>query len=166
MNLVLCGMMGSGKTTVGKALAKALDWTFADTDEVLAERYGSITEIFAKYGEDYFREKESEVCAQLAKGDSLVLSTGGGTLLCAENVRALQSVGKIIFLRANKETLLKRLRGSTDRPLLQSGEKLEGKIEELLKIRTPIYLLFADYIVDVDGKSPEEIVQEIIKKCP
>ena len=70
MNLVLCGMMGSGKTTVGKALAKALDWTFADTDEVLAERYGSITEIFAKYGEDYFREKESEVCAQLAKGDS------------------------------------------------------------------------------------------------
>lgn len=165
MNLVLCGMMGSGKTTVGRALAKALCWKFADTDEILTEEYGAITDLFANYGEDYFREKESKVCAQFKKEDSLVLSIGGGTLLREENVCVLKSTGKIIFLRAKKETLLKRLYGNQERPLLQLSENLEEKIEEFLKIRTPIYLSSADYIVDVDGKTPEEIAQEIIKNA-
>ena len=164
MNLVLCGMMGSGKSTVGKHLASHLSYEFVDTDEVLESRFGKITDIFARFGEEYFREKESEVCVELAKREGLVLATGGGLVLKKENVNCLKRSGTLIFLRANPSTLAQRLQADVDRPLLQTEGDLEVRIAKLLQIRTPIYESVADHILDVEGKTPEEIAEEIIEK--
>ena len=164
MNLVLCGMMGSGKSTVGKCLATRLSYTFVDTDDVLESRFGKITDIFTQFGEEYFREREREVCVELAKSEGLVLATGGGLVLKKENVDCLKRSGMLIFLRAKASTLAERLQADTDRPLLQTEGDLELRIAELLQIRTLIYESVADYILDVDGKTPEEIAEEIIEK--
>ena len=164
MNLVLCGMMGSGKSTVGKYLATRLSYAFVDTDDVLEGRFGKITDIFTQFGEEYFREREREVCVELAKSEGLVLATGGGLVLKKENVDCLKKSGTLIFLRAKASTLAERLQADTDRPLLQTEGDLEPRIAELLQIRTPIYESVADYILDVDGKTPEEIAEEIIEK--
>ena len=164
MNLVLCGMMASGKSTVGKCLATRLSYAFVDTDDVLESRFGKITDIFAQFGEEYFREREREVCVELAKSEGIVLATGGGLVLNKENVDCLKKSGTLIFLRVKASTLAERLQADTDRPLLQTEGDLELRIAELLQIRTPIYESVADYILDVNGKMPEEIAEEIIEK--
>ena len=151
MNFVLCGMMGSGKSRLGKRIAELSGRKWLDTDAVIVEKYGEITEIFAKYGEDYFREKETETVKELCCLDGYVFSTGGGLVLKDENVRLLKESGKILFLRASKETLISRLSRDTKRPLLRGEESLEEKIERLLKERTPVYERVADVILDVDG---------------
>ena len=165
MNIVLCGMMGSGKTALGKRLAARLGYTWVDSDLVIEERYGSISKLFQTHGEGYFRQVERAVIAELAKREKLVLSTGGGVLLDENNQTALKKTGKILFLRATKETLASRLKGDKNRPLLQ-GEGLEEKIERLLTERTPIYERVADGALDVDGYTKEENAErafEIIK---
>ena len=162
MNLVLCGMMGSGKTALGKNIAAATGRKWLDTDDVIVQRYGAISEIFATEGEEYFRGLETKVVEELSEQDGYVISTGGGLVLREKNVELLKKNGKILFLRANAETLLKRLSGDTARPLLQGQESLEEKINRLLKERTPAYERAADYTVDVDKKTPEEIGTEIL----
>lgn len=161
MKLVLCGMMGSGKTTVGKLLAEALAWEWVDTDECIVSRYGNISDIFAQKGAAYFREKETEIVKTLTQKDRLVLSTGGGIVLREENISLLRENAKIIYLRAQKQTLVGRLQGDKTRPLLQSEELLDCKIERLLQERGRLYEGAADVIVDVDDKTPTEIVEEI-----
>lgn len=155
MNIVLCGMMGSGKTSLGKRIAERLGYAWADSDFVIEERYGSISTLFQTRGEEYFRRIEREIIAELAKKEKLVLSTGGGVLLDESNQTVLKKTGKILFLRATKETLLCRLQGDKNRPLLQGGE-LEEKIERLLTERTPVYERVADGVLDVDGYTKEE----------
>ncbi len=162
MKLVLCGMVGSGKTTVGKLLAKALAWEWADTDEFIVKRYGNISDIFAKKGASYFREKETETVKTLAQKDLLVISTGGGVVLRAENISLLKENGSIVYLRAKKQTLVQRLQGDSTRPLLQVEESLGDNIARLLEEREGLYRGAADVIVDVDGKTPEEITKEIL----
>ena len=162
MNLVLCGMMGCGKTAVGKVLAQALSYAWVDTDELIVSRYGDITDIFKEKGVSYFRDLETETVKALAQKDRLVISTGGGIVLKAENIFLLKEKGKIVYLRARKETLVGRLQGDDTRPLLQTGEPLDEKIERLLKERGEIYEDIADVTVDVDKKTPEEIVKEIL----
>ena len=164
MNVVLCGMMGSGKSTVGKALAKALAWEWTDTDECIIRRNGSITDIFKQKGEGYFRELEQALVQALAQKDNLVISTGGGLMLSATNRSLLKERGKIVYLRATKQTLVSRLQGEKDRPLLQTEEGLDKKIEELLEERAGIYESVADFIIDVDEKTPTQIAQEILAK--
>lgn len=163
MNLSLCGMMGSGKTTVGQALQTLLGWELCDTDGLIVKRHGKISDIFERQGEEYFRDLETQTVKELTQKDRLVISTGGGLVLRQENCELLRSCGKIIFLRAKIETLLERLRSDTGRPLLQNTE-LRTRLETLLKARTPVYERVADYIVDVDEKTPEAIAKEIVEK--
>ena len=162
MNLILCGMMGSGKSTVGKLLAKTASWEWADTDELIVSRYGKITDIFEQKGEGYFRALETKIVQELAKKDRLVISTGGGLVLKEENVSLLKEKGEIVYLRATKETLARRLASDKERPLLQTEETLDEKLTRLLKERSAVYERVADKIIDVDNKTPEKIVDEIL----
>ena len=162
MNIVLCGMMGSGKSTIGRVIAKNINSTFCDTDEVIEKKHGKISDIFAHHGESYFRELESETVKEISLLDGLVIATGGGLVLRSENVTLLKEKGKIVFLRARLETLEKRLQADTTRPLLQAEDGLRSRLDNLLTARTPIYERVADYTVDVDEKSAEEIALAII----
>lgn len=163
MNIVLCGMMGVGKTTVGKKLEFLTKRKCVDTDEMIVEKHGVIADIFEKYGEPYFRDLETEVAKQLSEKDNLIISTGGGFVLRAENVEYLKKSGKIFFLRAKMETLLARVAGNNDRPLLKDGA--EKKLKELIPKRTPIYESVADHIIDTDGRTTSDIAGEILSYC-
>ena len=163
MNLILCGMMGAGKTTIGIKIAEITGRRWYDTDGVIVDRHGKISDIFEYYGEAHFRKIETEIVKELAQKDNLIVSTGGGLVLKSENNALLQQNGKIVFLRASLETLAKRLHVDGTRPLLQtSTESIRDRLARLMKERTPIYEHVADYVVDVDGKTPEEIAQEIV----
>lgn len=164
MNLVLCGMMGCGKSTVGVCLAEKTNRAHVDTDCVIVERYGRIADIFERYGEAHFRDLETETVKELVQKKGLVIATGGGLVLKQENVELLKSSGKIIFLRARVDTLCKRLQADTERPLLQNAASLKERLENLLQERTPVYEQAADFIVDVDEKTPEEIAKEIMER--
>ena len=162
MNIVLCGMMGVGKTTVGIKIARLTGRKFCDTDGVIVQKYGNISDIFAAHGEGYFRGLERQTIAEIASCDNLVVATGGGALLDENNVSLCKQSGSIVFLRAGVQTLVERLREDNSRPLLQSGEALSGRIEGLLRARTPSYERAADFAVDVDGKTPDAIAEEIV----
>ncbi len=163
MNLILCGMMGAGKTTIGIKIAERTGRRWYDTDGLIVDKHGKISDIFEYYGEAHFRKLETEIIKELVQKDNLVISTGGGLVLKKENNEILQRNGKIVFLRANLETLAKRLKVDGERPLLQtSTENIRERLARLMKERSPVYEHVADYIVDVDGKTPEEIAQEIV----
>ena len=163
MNLVLCGMMGAGKSTIGVKIAELTGRRWYDTDGVICDRHGKISDIFEYYGESHFRKLETEVVKELAGQDNLVISTGGGLVLKSENNAELQKNGKIVFLRASLKTLNQRLVVDGTRPLLQSStESISDRLARLLKERAPIYEHVADYIVDVDDKTPLEIAKEIV----
>ena len=160
MNIVLCGMMGSGKTTVAEALNKAYGLTVADTDALIVERYGSIDKIFAEHGEGYFRDIEAEICREAAKNYAdAVISLGGGCVLRAENVKNLTQTGKIFYLRARAETIIERLRGDMTRPLLKGN--LEERVNGILAQRAHVYEGVADAVIDTDGLTPEQIAKKI-----
>lgn len=165
MNIILCGMMGAGKTTVGIKVAEITDKRWYDTDGIITDRHGKISDIFEFYGEEHFRKIETEIVRELAEKDHLVISTGGGLVLKSENNELLQKNGKIVFLRASLATLADRLKMDGERPLLATNNTLENRLRDLLAVRTPVYENAADYIVDVDGKTPEEIADEIIELC-
>ena len=163
MNLILCGMMGAGKTTIGIKIAEITGKRWYDTDGLIVDKYGKISDIFEYYGEAHFRKLETEIVKELAQKDGLVISTGGGLVLKKENNEALQKNGKIIFLRATLDTLARRLNVDDERPLLHtSTENLRVRLEKLMAERLPVYEHVSDYIVDVDGKTPEQIAQEIV----
>ena len=160
MNVVLCGMMGAGKTTVGGVLASRLGWRFVDTDSLIIEKYGEISTIFDRFGEEYFREIETEIVKEVVQGDCQVISVGGGLVLKEENVSLLK--GKVIYLQTSANVLVARLAGCEDRPLLKVGVgTLQDRIEKILKERTSIYEGVADFTVDTDGKSVEAVAMEI-----
>ena len=157
-------MMGVGKTTIGIQLAKSAMLAWFDTDKVIKDKYGKISDIFEYYGEAHFRKLETDIVKELSKQDSLVISTGGGLVLKKENNALLQENGKIIFLRASLNTLSKRLKVDGTRPLLQtSSQSIRDRLAKLMQERTPVYEHVADYVIDVDEKTPEEIAKEIIK---
>ncbi len=163
MNLVLCGMMGAGKTTIGIKIAELTGRRWYDTDGMIADKYGKISDIFEYYGEAHFRKLETETIKDLCRQDNLIISTGGGLVLKTENNAVLKENGKIVFLRASLETLAKRLRVDGSRPLLQtSTETIRDRLEKLMKERTPVYEHVADYIVDVDEKDLISIAKEIV----
>ncbi len=164
MNLILCGMMGAGKTTIGIKIADLTGRRWYDTDGLIVDKHGNIADIFEFYGEAHFRRLETEIIKELALKDGLVISTGGGLVLKKENNELLQKNGKIVFLRASLDTLSARLRVDGSRPLLQtSTESIRDRLSNLMKERAPVYEHVADYIVDVDGKTPEEIAKEIVE---
>lgn len=164
MNLILCGMMGAGKTTIGIKIAEKTGRRWYDTDEIIVDKYGKISDIFEFYGEAHFRKLETEIVKELADKDGLIISTGGGLVLKDENNAMLKKNGKIVFLRASLDTLAKRLKVDGERPLLQtSTENIRDRLARLLGERSSIYEQVADYIVDVDDKKPQDVADEILR---
>lgn len=148
-NIVLCGFMGSGKSTIGKALAEKLNLEFIDTDTLIEENEGmKISQIFEKYGEKYFRECETKLIEKLSQGKGRVIALGGGLAANSENHKFLKNSGKIVFLNCSIEETLKRILGDTTRPLTVLGK------EDIIKRyneRLPIYKSIADVTVDSTG---------------
>jgi shikimate kinase len=165
MNLILCGMMGAGKTTVAKALAKLTGYQSYDTDAEIVKKHGNISDIFARFGEEYFRDLETQTVKELVNEQNAIISVGGGLVLRQENVEILKKTGKIVYLRASLDTLTKRLQGDTARPLLQDEkESLQSKLTRLLNARGDIYEKAADLVLDVDDKTPQEIARQLLEK--
>lgn len=160
MNVVLCGMMGCGKSTVAEAFSKLYGYKKVDTDEIIVSRYGEINCIFEKFGEEYFRDLESLIVEEVAslKGGA-VISVGGGCVLRDKNVKKLKENGILIYLRTRAQTIIERLKDSSDRPLLK--ERLEERVNEILSSRSRIYESAADKIIDTDGLSPKETAKKI-----
>ena len=163
MNIVLCGMMGAGKTTVGIQLALLLDRSWVDTDNLIVKDYGEISKIFEHHGEEYFRDLETRVVEEVVEEDRLIISVGGGLVMREENVSLLKENGKIFYLRASAETLAQRLKGDTTRPLLKTGDRdLKENLAKKLEERAPVYEKVADFIIDVEGKNPGQIAVDIV----
>jgi len=150
MNIVLCGFMGSGKTVVGKELAKIMGRRFVDTDQLVEARSGvSIPAIFQVHGEDYFRELERAACAEAAEIPNCVISTGGGALTFDENVRTLRTTGKIVLLDASFDVICQRVGNGANRPLFRDPVQAKA----LYDARQAKYRAAADYAVDGDASA-------------
>ncbi|MEL6459043.1 MAG: shikimate kinase [Cyanobacteria bacterium J06621_15] len=165
INLYLIGMMGAGKTTVGRLLASELGYGFVDTDEVItASAKKSINQIFAEEGEAEFRQLESDVLSQVSAYTKLAVATGGGIILKRENWSYLHH-GLIVWLDANPGLLYNRLKEDTTRPLLQDSNPL-SKITNILKERESLYALADLRITLQEGDTPEEITKRVMKQIP
>ncbi|MFH1208194.1 MAG: shikimate kinase [Candidatus Omnitrophota bacterium] len=162
-NIYLIGMMGSGKTVTGKALAERLGYAFVDLDvEIQAKEGRSIPEIFAGFGEPYFRNAESSVLEHFSKQAKQVIATGGGIVLREENVRRMKETGKVVRLDASVESLWQRVRYSKDRPLLNKPDPL-GALRQILSDRGAFYEKASHFSVLTDGKRAEDVANEILK---
>ncbi len=161
-NIVLTGFMGSGKSTVGKAIADRLGLEFYDLDLYIEQSQNiKISEIFKNFGEEHFRNLETLAVAELSGKGGVVISCGGGTVLRKENVKMLKANGKIFYLEVDAETVIKRLGNDSSRPLLQKENKCE-EITRLLNIRKPIYEVASDYKIDA-ACDIKNIVDKIIE---
>ena len=161
MNIVLTGFMGTGKSAVGKILAKKLGWEFFDIDQIIEEEVEiKISEIFAKKGEAYFREVESKAVKLLSMLDQAVISCGGGVVLRADNMDELEHNGVVICLTANTEAILERTKGD-NRPLLKVPNPAE-KIKDMVKTREPYYKR-CKLMIDTSDFSAEEVAEEILR---
>ena len=162
-NLILTGFMGTGKTEVGRELARLLTMKLIDIDtEIIKSAKMSINQIFEQFGEQKFREMETEMIEKVSREKNVLISTGGGAVLRQENMDALKKTGIVISLMATPETIHRRTSGTSERPLLQVEKPLE-KINELLNFRKPFYEK-ADMMIDTEDKTPLQIAEEIIEK--
>lgn len=163
--VILIGYMGAGKTTVGRLLAKQERLNFQDTDAMIeAQEKRTISDIFATDGETVFRDMETALIKRLIEEglSDTVLSVGGGLPVREENRSLLKELGTVVYLLASKETIVKRVSGSNNRPLLK-GENLSEKVERMLTERDPLYRQAAELLIDTDGKTVEMIVKEIVQ---
>ena len=162
-NIVLMGFMGAGKTTIGKKLAKALEYEFIDTDEWIEKEQGrKISNIFAEDGEVVFRDMETDLLKRLQNSEEkFVLSVGGGMPVREENRALLRNLGIVIYLKTSKEEIIRRVSGDKNRPLLQGGD-LEEKVTNLMNARAQIYVETAHMEVITDRKNPSEVVENIM----
>ena len=161
-NVILTGMMGSGKTTVGKELATVLNYDFIDLDEVIENKYGKITDIFSQKGEKYFREIETQQLKNFENQSNFVLSTGGGVILKDENIKILKDLGQVFYLSAKSETIYNRIKNQKHRPLLNT-QNPKNTIEEILSKRLEKYEKSGEKII-TDNKNAKEIAGEIYEK--
>lgn len=162
MKIVLVGFMGVGKTSVGKDLSERLNLDFFDTDIEIEKRYGSIESIFENFGEEYFRNIETNTLNNIIKKDNIVISTGGGIVL--RNSEVLKKIDKVIFLDSTIENIYKNIKNDTNkRPLLKNCNVKE-KIEELLNKRYSLYESVSNLKIKTENKTIYEISEEIILK--
>ena len=160
-NVFLVGPMGSGKTAVGRQLARDVGLEFVDSDAEIERRTGvDITFIFEKEGEARFREREKVVIAELTRREQVVLATGGGAILNPDNRRRLESNGIVVYLRTTVTQQLERTRHTQQRPLLLDGDPATI-LERLMQVRGPLYEALADISVDTGGQRVRTVVDEI-----
>ena len=161
-NIFLVGLMGAGKSTVGRILARRLGKRFVDTDHEIEKRNGvTIPVIFEIEGEDGFRRREQEVLVDLAKEKDLVLSTGGGIVLKPENREVLRNHGFVVYLNARPELLADRTKHDRTRPLLNVEDPLT-RLRELYAVRDPLYREVAHAVVETGRGAPQQVVQAIL----
>lgn len=162
-NIFLIGFMGSGKSTIAKVLSEKLGVPQVEMDEMIVQEQGMpITEIFEKYGEEHFRDIETDLVRRLQEKDGVVVSCGGGAVLREENRRMMKEAGAIVLLTARPETILERVKHSTNRPILNGNMNVEY-IAGLMEKRRACYEAAADFAVETDDKSREEICAEILE---
>jgi shikimate kinase len=160
-NIILIGPMGAGKSTIGRQLAAALHVPFRDSDREIEKRTGvDIPTIFEFEGEEGFRTRESAILEELCAEHGIVLATGGGAVMREQNRALLRDSGMVVYLKTSVQTQLRRTARDRNRPLLQTGNP-RARLEELLRIRDPLYREIAHVIVDTDRDSVRKAVQEI-----
>ena len=163
-NLFLIGFMGSGKSSVAAYLHSKYKMLLFEMDEMIAEREGiSIPELFEKKGEEYFRAVETTLLIELQSNQNMVVSCGGGVPMCAYNVETMKRNGKVILLTASSKTILTRVSGNDNRPLLKKRKNVAG-IQVLMEQRRSYYEMAADLTIATDEKKVEEICQEIFQR--
>ncbi|MCI7322874.1 MAG: shikimate kinase [Lachnospiraceae bacterium] len=161
-NIFLIGFMGAGKSSVARALVEQLHCPLVEMDEQIVKEQGmSINEIFEKYGEDRFREIESQLILALGSRQASVISCGGGVVVRPENTEYMKKSGRIVYLQASPQTVYDRVKNSNDRPILKGHMNVEY-IAQLMEKRRALYEAAAELTVVTDGKSTKEIAGEII----
>lgn len=162
-NYYLVGPMGSGKSTVGKQLATALGYDFYDSDKEIEQSTGvSISLIFELEGEEGFRKRERNMIAELCSRKNIIMATGGGSILEAENRKALRDNGFVIYLQASTSQILRRTRRDSTRPLLQTDDP-KARLNELMEIRAPLYESVADLVFNTDSHTVSEVAHKLLR---
>jgi shikimate kinase len=161
-NLVLVGFMGSGKSSVGRELARRWGFRFIDTDTAIRQKYQkSIPEIFASFGEPFFRDEENQTLQELQKTERAVIATGGGIVLQARNHPLLRTLGVVVWLTANEEVIWERVSRNQNRPLLRT-EDPRATISDLMSTRYPLYDALADITVETSGLTHQEVADRAV----
>jgi len=159
-NIVLCGFMGCGKTTVGRQLAKITNMEYIDIDQYIEQQQNTtISNIFTEHGEDYFRDLEHKTAKELGKKQGCIIAAGGGTLLFERNITALKENSTVVLLNVPLSTIKHRLRYDKKRPLLQRPDK-DKVMEEMYNKRLPLYKKAADVVINAN-KSPLATAEDI-----
>lgn len=160
-NIFLIGFMGAGKSTIAKTLQSMLGMELVEMDaRIVEEQKMSINDIFAQYGEDHFRDIESQLILDIGSEGNTIVSCGGGVVVRPQNTEYMKKSGKIVFLSATPKTIYERVKNSTDRPILNGNMNVEY-IAQLMEKRRALYENAADIRIETDGKSKEEICREI-----
>jgi len=160
-NIIITGFMGTGKSIVAKELARKLKMEFIDMDQAIEERQGmSISDVFGRYGENYFRKQENKLVKELSQKENMVIATGGGTFLSWDNIRILSQKGRIICLYADSQAIYNRVKRKNNRPLIK-GNNILNKINHLLTKRKKIYDNF-HWKINTTNLSVQEVVDKII----
>lgn len=163
INIIFIGLMGSGKTSIGKHLSKTLGKKFIDTDHAIEMKTGvNVATIFELEGEKGFRFREKNFLMELKSYQNLIIATGGGIILSLTNKKLLSNLGKIFYLKSNPRELALRLKGDKSRPLLQNVN-MEETLCALFEERDPIYNDIADYIIETKGKRLSDVSKEILE---
>ncbi|HSF67028.1 MAG TPA: shikimate kinase [Nitrospiraceae bacterium] len=164
MNIVLIGYRGAGKSSVARLLAARLGREFVSTDsEIVRRAQRTIPEIVAQDGWEYFRDIESDICRELASRDQLVIDTGGGAILRAQNVEALKKNGTLIWLETSIGTITKRIGGDNQRPSLTGTKSFIDEVQDVLRERMPKYQAAADHVITTDDRSIDQVVEILLK---
>ena len=163
-NITLTGFMGTGKSTIGELLARRLGRQFVDMDALIEQREGRpIPQIFTDSGEPHFRQLEADLCRELAGQQNLVIATGGGALIPAENLRVMAAGGPVVCLDCEPQELWRRIGQSEDRPMLADNDADRfSRLQALLAQRSPAYARI-EYHLDVTHLSPLEAVEQLVK---
>ena len=163
-NIVLIGFMGAGKSTVSDYLSTMFAMRIVEMDQVIADREEmSIPDIFATYGEEYFREQETKLLIELQNKKNTIISCGGGAALRAENVAEMKKNGRVVLLTASPETVYERVKDSDDRPVLKENNNVEF-IADLMENRREKYEAAADIVIQTDNKTVLQVCEELITK--
>jgi shikimate kinase len=164
MNIVLIGYRGTGKSEVGKLLSLRLNMRCIGMDAEIVKKAGmSITDIVNQYSWPKFRDIESELVRDLAGLDNIIIDTGGGVIERPENIEALQANSRIIWLKASVNVIVSRIQGDTERPALTSGKTFTEEVTEVLEQRIPKYKSAAQYEIDTDELTPQQVADRVIE---